>query len=223
MANALGWPSTWPPIPAVAWVSYAGLHTLAVPRPGPALPASRARARCLPSGSRRAAARAEPSSRAVELASHLANIGDTRTLVIHPASTTHQQLSDDALEAAGVGADLVRVSVGIEDLDDIIWDFDRALTAAAKTRMTVDEQSDQARARAVAAALGPRAARDPRTDPDHRHGGRVVQPGPGQLLRRYLLAQLQHRLQGLVRQSPRDADPRSARSIPRSGRSARTA
>ena len=56
---------------------------------------------------------------ATELASHLANIGDTRTLVIHPASTTHRQLSDEALAAAGVGADLVRVSVGIEDLDDI--------------------------------------------------------------------------------------------------------
>ena len=48
--------------------------------------------------------------------------------MIHPASTTHRQLSDDALAAAGVGPDLVRVSVGIEDLDDIIWDFDRALT-----------------------------------------------------------------------------------------------
>jgi O-acetylhomoserine (thiol)-lyase len=68
----------------------------------------------------------------VELASHLANIGDTRTLVIHPASTTHQQLSDDALVAAGVGPDLIRVSVGIEDLDDIVWDFDRALDIAAK-------------------------------------------------------------------------------------------
>jgi O-acetylhomoserine (thiol)-lyase len=68
----------------------------------------------------------------VELASHLANIGDTRTLVIHPASTTHRQLSDEALAAAGVGPDLVRVSVGIEDLDDIVWDFERALDAATK-------------------------------------------------------------------------------------------
>ena len=69
---------------------------------------------------------------ATELASHLANIGDTRTLVIHPASTTHRQLSDEALAAGGVAADLVRVSVGIEDLDDILWDFDRALTIASK-------------------------------------------------------------------------------------------
>jgi O-acetylhomoserine (thiol)-lyase len=69
---------------------------------------------------------------AVDLCSHLANIGDTRTLVIHPASTTHQQLSDDALAAAGVQADLVRISVGIEDVDDIIWDLDQALAAATK-------------------------------------------------------------------------------------------
>lgn len=68
----------------------------------------------------------------LELCSHLANIGDVRTLVIHPASTTHQQLSDDALVAAGVGPDLVRISVGIEDPDDILWDLDQALAAAAK-------------------------------------------------------------------------------------------
>jgi O-acetylhomoserine (thiol)-lyase len=68
----------------------------------------------------------------VELCSHLANIGDVRTLVIHPASTTHQQLSDDALAAAGVPADLVRISVGIEDPEDIMWDLDRAIGAAAK-------------------------------------------------------------------------------------------
>ena len=69
---------------------------------------------------------------ALELCSHLANIGDVRTLVIHPASTTHQQLSDEALAAAGVGADLIRISVGIEDVDDILWDLDQALGVAAK-------------------------------------------------------------------------------------------
>jgi O-acetylhomoserine (thiol)-lyase len=69
---------------------------------------------------------------AVELASHLANIGDTRTLVIHPGTTTHRRLSEEAQVAAGVSPDLIRVSVGIEDLDDIIWDFDQALTAAMK-------------------------------------------------------------------------------------------
>ena len=61
---------------------------------------------------------------------HLANIGDTRTLVIHPASTTHRQLSDEALEAGGVPPDLIRISVGIEDADDIIWDIERALRIA---------------------------------------------------------------------------------------------
>jgi O-acetylhomoserine (thiol)-lyase len=69
----------------------------------------------------------------LELCSHLANIGDVRTLVIHPASTTHRQLSDEALDAAGVGPDLIRISVGLEDADDILWDLDQALTAAAKS------------------------------------------------------------------------------------------
>ena len=63
----------------------------------------------------------------VELASHLANVGDTKTLVIHPASTTHQQLTAEEQLAAGVTEDLVRVSVGIEHIDDIKEDFERAL------------------------------------------------------------------------------------------------
>lgn len=63
----------------------------------------------------------------VKLASHLANIGDSKTLVIHPASTTHQQLSDTEQLAAGVTPDFVRVSVGTEHIDDIIADFDQAL------------------------------------------------------------------------------------------------
>jgi len=67
---------------------------------------------------------------AVKLASHLANVGDAKTLVIHPASTTHEQLSDEEQAAAGVKADMVRVSVGIEHIDDIIADFDQALAAA---------------------------------------------------------------------------------------------
>ena len=67
---------------------------------------------------------------AVRLASHLANIGDARTLVIHPASTTHQQLSSAQLVAAGVPADLIRISVGLEDPEDILWDLDQALAAA---------------------------------------------------------------------------------------------
>ena len=69
---------------------------------------------------------------AVQLASHLANVGDARTLVIHPASTTHQQMSTAALEAAGVGEDLVRLSVGLEDPSDIIADLTRALRASQR-------------------------------------------------------------------------------------------
>ena len=65
------------------------------------------------------------------LASHLANVGDAKTLVIHPASTTHQQLSEDEQRASGVEPDLVRVSVGIEHIDDIREDLDRALNAGA--------------------------------------------------------------------------------------------
>lgn len=68
----------------------------------------------------------------VELLSHLANVGDARSLVIHPASTTHQQLSDEHLAAAGVGPDLIRLSVGLEDVEDILWDIDQALTQAVK-------------------------------------------------------------------------------------------
>ena len=67
---------------------------------------------------------------ALEIFSHLANVGDAKSLVIHPATTTHQQLSDSDHEAAGVTKDMVRVSVGIEDIDDLIWDIDQALTAS---------------------------------------------------------------------------------------------
>jgi O-acetylhomoserine (thiol)-lyase len=63
----------------------------------------------------------------LKLFSHLANVGDCRSLVIHPASTTHQQLADAEQEAAGVTKDLVRLSIGLEDLDDILWDLDQAL------------------------------------------------------------------------------------------------
>ncbi|REK25792.1 MAG: bifunctional O-acetylhomoserine aminocarboxypropyltransferase/cysteine synthase, partial [Actinobacteria bacterium] len=65
----------------------------------------------------------------VELASHLANVGDAKTLVIHPASTTHQQLNDEEQVAAGVRKDQVRVSVGIEHIEDIKADFQRAFDA----------------------------------------------------------------------------------------------
>jgi O-acetylhomoserine (thiol)-lyase len=67
---------------------------------------------------------------AVQLFSHLANLGDAKSLIIHPSSTTHQQLNDEQQLAAGVSKDLVRLSVGIEDLDDILWDLDQAIAAS---------------------------------------------------------------------------------------------
>ena len=115
----------------VAWVRYAGLeshphHARAV-RYTPAGPGAVFSFGVVGG---REAGRALIES--LELCSHLANIGDTRTLVIHPASTTHQQLSDRQLEAAGVGADLVRISVGLEDVEDILWDLDQGLAVATK-------------------------------------------------------------------------------------------
>ncbi len=131
VANAQGLAEHLVAHPTVSWVSYAGLpdspqHDLALrylPR-GPGA--------VFAFGVRGGLDGGRAFIENVELASHLANVGDTRTLVIHPASTTHQRLSDEAQAAAGVRPDLVRVSVGIEDLDDIVWDFDRALAAAAK-------------------------------------------------------------------------------------------
>ena len=67
----------------------------------------------------------------VELFSHLANIGDTKSLIIHPASTTHKQLTDEQKTAAGAGPDVVRLSIGIESVEDIIADLDQALKASA--------------------------------------------------------------------------------------------
>jgi O-acetylhomoserine (thiol)-lyase len=112
--------------PRVSWVRYAGLpedpnHALAqkyLPK-GPGAVFS--------FGLEGGRAAGEAFIGRVELCSHLANVGDTRTLVIHPASTTHRQLSTEALEAAGVLPELVRISVGIEDVDDILFDLDRAL------------------------------------------------------------------------------------------------
>lgn len=63
----------------------------------------------------------------VELASHLANVGDAKTLVIHPASTTHQQVPPEERDAAGVGGDMIRISIGLENIEDILWDLDQAL------------------------------------------------------------------------------------------------
>jgi O-acetylhomoserine (thiol)-lyase len=63
-------------------------------------------------------------------------VGDAKSLVIHPASTTHRQLSEEELKAAGVTPDMVRLSVGIEDVEDITWDLDQALTASQRSAKT---------------------------------------------------------------------------------------
>jgi len=115
--------------PGVAWVRYPGLESS---------PTYHLKEKYLPNGQgalvgfgikggREAAIRFIES---VELFSHLANIGDSKSLVIHPASTTHQQLTDAEQLEAGVTPDFIRLSVGIEDVDDIIADLDRALSKA---------------------------------------------------------------------------------------------
>ncbi len=72
----------------------------------------------------------------LKLFSHLANVGDARSLVIHPSSTTHQQLNADQQAAAGVTPDLIRLSIGLEDIEDILWDLDQALTASGASAAT---------------------------------------------------------------------------------------
>ncbi len=74
--------------------------------------------------------------------SHLANVGDAKSLVIHPASTTHQQLPKSAREAAGVTDDMVRVSVGLEDVEDLIADIDQALEASQKPRAKAKDRKN---------------------------------------------------------------------------------
>jgi O-acetylhomoserine (thiol)-lyase len=69
----------------------------------------------------------------VQLFSHVANVGDVKSLIIHPGSTTHQQLTDDELRAAGIGPELIRVSIGIEDVDDILWDLEQALDRSQRS------------------------------------------------------------------------------------------
>jgi O-acetylhomoserine (thiol)-lyase len=113
----------------VSWVSYAGLpgdryHNLAaryVPRGAGAV---------LTFGVRGGYEAGIAIVQSVKLFSHLANIGDTRSLIIHPASTTHSQLSDAEKAQAGAGPDVVRLSVGLEDVEDIIADLDQALAKA---------------------------------------------------------------------------------------------
>jgi O-acetylhomoserine (thiol)-lyase len=117
--------------PAVTWVKYPGL------RSSPYLALSK---KYLPEGQgsivtfgiKGGLEAGKKLIDAVQLFSHLANLGDAKSLIIHPASTTHQQLTDDQQLEAGVTKDLVRISVGIEDVDDIIWDLEQAIAASQK-------------------------------------------------------------------------------------------
>jgi O-acetylhomoserine (thiol)-lyase len=112
--------------PAVAWVNYPSLpsspyHTLAQRYlPGGA-------GAILTFGVKGGLAAGRRFIERLQLISHLANVGDAKSLVIHPASTTHQQLSEDEQRAAGVLPEMVRLSVGMEDVEDIVWDLDQAL------------------------------------------------------------------------------------------------
>lgn len=129
-ANALAVARWLEAHPRVAWVNYPGLennryHALAnkyLPKGAGAV---------LSFGIKGGAAAGQRFIDSVEFLSHLANIGDAKTLVIHPASTTHRQLSEEQQIAAGVPPDLIRLSVGLETLDDILWDIDQALGKAS--------------------------------------------------------------------------------------------
>ncbi len=129
-ANALAVAQWLEAHPAIGWVSYAGLESSpyrALQKKYLAKGAGSVFAFGLKGGYEAGVALVE----GVELISHLANIGDTRTLILHPASTTHRQLTEEQLLAAGAGPDVVRLSVGIESVDDIIADLDQALARTA--------------------------------------------------------------------------------------------
>ncbi len=115
----------------VEWVNYPGLddnryHALAkryMPRGASSV---------LTFGIKGGASAGERFIEAAQFMSHLANVGDAKTLIIHPASTTHRQLNEEEQRAAGVSPDLIRVSVGLETLDDILWDIDQALVRSQR-------------------------------------------------------------------------------------------
>ena len=116
---------------AVSWVNYPGLET----HPSHALADKYLQGRCgaiLGFGIKGGLEAGRRFIESLELVSHLANIGDSKSLVIHPASTTHQQLTSEEQIAAGVTPDFIRLSVGIEDVADIIYDLDQALAKAAE-------------------------------------------------------------------------------------------
>ncbi len=117
--------------PAVAWVNYPGLED----HPSHALAVKYLKGKynaILGFGIKGGLPSAKKFIESLELLSHLANIGDSKSLVIHPASTTHQQLTPAEQAATGVTPDFIRVSVGIEDVEDIIADLDQALAKAVQ-------------------------------------------------------------------------------------------
>jgi len=126
--NAMGVAQYLQNDPRVAWVNYPGLpdhpqHDLLMRQMGGA-------SGLLAFGVKGGLSQGVKFIESAQFMSHLVNIGDTRTLISHPASTTHRQLDDAQQRAAGVPPDMVRISVGLENLDDILWDIDQALAAA---------------------------------------------------------------------------------------------
>ncbi len=125
-ANAVGVAEFLREHPAVTWVNFAGLEDNPYqPLVKKYLP--RGAGSILSFGVAGGAEAGEKFINSAQFMSHLANVGDARTLIIHPASTTHRQLSEEQQIAAGVTPDMVRISVGLETLDDILWDLDQAL------------------------------------------------------------------------------------------------
>jgi O-acetylhomoserine (thiol)-lyase len=132
---------------AIAVAQYLASHHLASNVTYPGLPTSRYRSlvdKYLPRGAgavfsfdcRGGRAGGQDFIRGVTLWSHLANVGDSKSLIIHPASTTHRQLNDDELRAAGVGPGTIRLSVGTESIDDLIWDLEQGFARVAKSATT---------------------------------------------------------------------------------------
>jgi len=115
--------------PKVAWVSYPGLAT----HPGYALAQKylpKGPGAILGFGIQGGLDAGKRFIESLQLFSHLANVGDAKSLAIHPASTTHSQLSEEDLACAGVTPDFIRLSIGIEDVEDILWDLGQALANA---------------------------------------------------------------------------------------------
>ena len=128
-ANALAVARFLQSHPAVSWVNYPGLEDH--PQHGLMKNQLRGASGLLAFGVRGGLERGVAFIENARFMSHLVNIGDTRTLISHPASTTHRQLEPDQQLAAGVKPDMIRISVGLEHIDDILWDIDQALAAAS--------------------------------------------------------------------------------------------